>query len=367
MFKVLTLILFIFSYDFSAYSFLLIFPINEDMTEGTPFGAVVSSGSEPVATLVPCSRSQQYPTQNLRMKAMLGHGSKVFAFNLLIGVVFGFLVEVEVGLSDGAGARGIEKALAILTDVPAGRVLAQKAMQVWRSDGASGLVEHFQWSEVSRTDTVLIRHFNPQTGVEERDRQVSIFLKEDQPSVEIVLDMAHEMVHAIARPNFDPYDPGLTVGKYIYTAIEGDGGEVDAVTAECEVALQLSGRLGVPISRCESYRNREQIRLDFYRVGNWLPELVQRLGGEVKLFPILSAEAPRLYSSTGHSPYPFALLNEFDEITEIACSNTRIRQSSLPYPLLRGVRAVLSGDHSQFDVKNFIKLRCQTQSRFGKK
>src|SRR5690348_335129 len=103
------------------------------------------------------------------------------------------------------GLPRLEAILNLLSDVPSGRSLMDAAKKTWKCDSPKKLATHFQWSDVSRTDTVLTRHYNPQTGAEERARQIQIFLREDQPVVEVALDMVHELVHATARPSFDPY------------------------------------------------------------------------------------------------------------------------------------------------------------------
>jgi hypothetical protein len=151
-----------------------------------------------------------------------------------------------------------------------------------------------------------------------------------------VLDIAHELVHATTRPIWDPYDPKLTPGRYIHATIEGEGGEVEAVVAECQVGLELAHRFGASARRCRSYRgtgstriNTERVKRDFYRVGKWNAELTKKLGEEMPLFPLLSSRTPKLYSSTGHAPYPVALLQEFEQITRIACENTRKRTAAV--------------------------------------
>lgn len=96
------------------------------------------------------------------------------------------------------------------------------------------------------------------------------------------------------------------------------------------------------------------IRADFYKVGRWFPKLRERLGDQSRRFPLLSSQTPRLYSSTGQSPYPYALLREYDELTEIACENSRNRLKSFTerQPASAGNR-----DPSR-SVRTFIESRC---------
>ena len=254
----------------------------------------------------------------------------------------------------------IVKALHVLQAVPSGKNLVNQALRNWHASQIRDLKEEFKLASVSRTDAVLIRHYNPLTGEERRERKVLIYLRENQPFFDLVLDMAHELVHATSRPSFDPYDPKLTAGIYVRSAIEGEGGEVDAVSTECQISMELRNANLGNSDRCAHYfsplhqLDREKITRDFYRVGSWQTELGKRLGEERKLFPLMSKNAPRLYSSTGRSPYPVALLNEFDELTQIACENSyrRARQEKNRSP------ASLNSGDSRSPETHFLNKRC---------
>jgi hypothetical protein len=230
----------------------------------------------------------------------------------------------------------------VLSHIPSGKQLLAKAQRFWGLRKPQDVVQKLKWGSASKTDAVLTRHFNPRTGQESRERQVTIFVRKAQSLDDLVLDIAHELVHATVRPAWDPYDPELTAGRYIWAAIEGEGGEVRAVAFECQVGFEVHERFGAAgqaSDRCKAYLrgndnaqalNFDLIRKDFYRVGHWGSELTEKLGAERALFPLLSRETPRLYSSTGNAPYPVALYQEFEEITEIACENSRKRASADP-------------------------------------
>lgn len=227
-------------------------------------------------------------------------------------------------------------AFRILYQTESGRSLLKTAQKKWDLPHLADLESKFQWGEVSKTDATLIRTYDADSGKERRDRQVTIVLKRRQKLHDLVLDVAHELTHATSQPSWDPYDPELTAGKYIFQAIEGPGGEVDAVVAECRVSRELERKYGVTPKRCSRYWNekqgisREKVRRDFYRVGRWHPDLVRQLGSERVLFPLLSQESPELYSSTGQTPYPVSLFREYQDLNEIACDNTRKRVSAGP-------------------------------------
>ncbi len=228
----------------------------------------------------------------------------------------------------------LKSVIQVLNGTQRGHHLIQESLKVWKLRTSTELLEKLQWGEASRTDTVLTRHYNPVTGAEEREQRVKIFLKQNQTYVEVALDFAHELVHATHPSLFDPYDPKLTAAQYIRTAIEGDGGEVEAVMAECEVGFELSQKEPFANQRCQHYvhqqaLSRDRVLKDFYQVGKWLSDLALRLGNEMSILPRLSSEDPLLYSSTAHSPYPYALLKEFEAITEMACKNSKIRMKTL--------------------------------------
>ncbi|MEN9724067.1 MAG: hypothetical protein RJB38_2053 [Pseudomonadota bacterium] len=253
----------------------------------------------------------------------------------------------------------------ILGRSPSGRELLEAAQDHWKLSSEKELSRFIKWDRSSRTDAVLIRHFNPSSGVEERERQVTVSLKSTQRLEEIVLDLAHELIHATAQPAWDPYDPQLSAAQYVHAAIEGKGGEVEAVVRECQVALELAPILkSESLGRCEPYIEDEAVvaslvRQDFYRVGSWHSKLLKEFGKDHERFPLLSAKAPRLYSSTGHSPYPAALLQEFQELTASACENSKNRLKTLSASR-RSPSAEGSGQSLE-KVQDFIERRCRSE------
>lgn len=342
-----------------------------------------------------------YTTQNIFLRACFPKDLEVFKFwsrrplaYSALGSIFLFLGVLGGGIraetSEGSTAQMI-KIIQVLNDVPAGRRLLQQALKRWQAGGTpeydqNVILDKVKWGTTSRTDTTLTRHFNPKTGKEDRERELIIYLKKDLTETELVLDLAHELVHAVSRPYFDPYDPTLTPGKYIAAAIEGEGGEVDAVVTECQVGLELMELHGLKISRCQNYIlqqgtevariDREKVLLDFYKVGQWHEELSKLLGKEISIFPLLSSQQPQLYSSTGRAPYPIALAKEFETINEMACDNSRKRMKSVSTSISSRLTSVFSFSRrsSQFsatrspaaqfdvarqDVWNFIQKRCR--------
>ncbi len=266
------------------------------------------------------------------------------------------LLAVGVGLLELPGITGnspvlsqppgppvaLAEAISRLGLSQSGRDILERARHYWRLGSTSELLTRVKWGLASRTDAVLTRTLDPKTGKEGRKREVSVYIRQGQTLVETTLDIAHELVHATAPPAWDPYDPDLTLGRYILAAIEGEGGEVEAVAQECEVASQVFPADAVTRERCGRYVGgqgrvpaslvgsglgsrsgiRDSIRKDFYRSGRWFADLQKNLGMEKGIFPLLSADSPVLYSSTGNAPYPAALMREYRELNLTACKNT---------------------------------------------
>jgi hypothetical protein len=234
---------------------------------------------------------------------------------------------------DGPKVDRLATAVEILSRVPTGRELLSRAQGFWGYPRPELVRQALRLGAASRTDAVLTRRFDPATGQETRAREVTVYLRSEQSLEDLVLDLSHELVHATSRPGWDPYDPELTAGRYIEAAIDGEGGEVAAVASECQVSFEVMSRYGAAgasSQRCRQYLSRgkidrERIRREFYRTGRWEAELRKKLGSEHKRLPLLNADSPTLFSSTGNAPYPMALYREFEEITRIACENSRKR------------------------------------------
>jgi hypothetical protein len=250
-------------------------------------------------------------------------------------------LDLAANPATSATSTPIAQAVLLLDLVPSGHAILDRAQKLWGVTERGDLMKFLKPGRASRTDAVLTRHFNPTTQEEHRSREVTIYLREGATLGDTVLDLAHELVHACARPAWDPYDPTLTAARYIQTAIEGEGGEVAAVVHECKVAREIAHvkpqLLGAAAqARCAAYwaagekAETQTIQKDFYRVGRWYETIRTRLGRDSSQFPMLSGAAPRLYSSTGASPYPVALYEEFQEMTRVACANTRTRLERSP-------------------------------------
>ncbi|RYZ67600.1 MAG: hypothetical protein EOP09_10755 [Proteobacteria bacterium] len=240
----------------------------------------------------------------------------------------------------GEPAREPLQVIQTLKLFPAGKKMLESGVRYWNLSSTDELARVIRFGGVSKTDAVLTRQYDPETGRESRKREVSIILKSNQALLDGVLDLAHELTHATSEPGWDPYDPTLTVGRYIYALLESSGGEIDAVQFECQVASEIETLQQIKTKRCDRYFaeksklaaetlsvDRSRIQKDFYRIGRWSTYVKGKLKDETKLFPFLSPMNPELYSATGRAPYPAALIQEYEELNRVACRNAATRKA----------------------------------------
>ncbi len=289
----------------------------------------------------------------------------IVALGLCLGLWFKATAGETVSFAQSS-APSLESVISLLETSPTGRQMIEKAVRVWRLNSKKELESRLKWGSASRTDAVLIRHYDAETGKESRERKVTIYLRQDQGLPDLMLDLAHELVHATSNPSWDPYDPELTPGAYIHATIEGEGGEVDAVRVECQVSNEIFGEKSKSPSaaRCLRYASAsstdaaEMIRKDFYRVGHWMSDLRRRLGSEEKLFPLLSGSRPSLYSSTGGTPYPVALYEEYRQMTAVACENTRRRSPASSSEQTSFTAPLATLESREKSARLFLAHRC---------
>ncbi|NDD91652.1 hypothetical protein EBZ37_06170, partial [bacterium] len=178
--------------------------------------------------------------------------------SLALGLVFlQTLLSRPVSHAEPLPRESLERlqgSVQILMRSPTGRSLVDAAKGLWGVNTEREMTSFLKWGRASRTDAVLIRHFDPATGAEKREREVSVSLRAEQRLQDVVLDLAHELSHAVSKPIWDPYDPTLTAGDYLYSSLEGRGGEIEAVRNECRVAVELSALIkDMDLARCEAY------------------------------------------------------------------------------------------------------------------
>lgn len=266
-------------------------------------------------------------------------------------------------VSDLEGRAKLKLALKLLEKTQSGKELLSRAKKQWGLKSDQDVLDKLRLGTVSKTDAILTRLLDPSTGRETRQREITIYLRQSQQLLDTVLDLAHELTHAVFGPSWDPYDPRLTPGRYIWASLESSGGEVDALTWECRVGMELYREIPeLSVHRCLRYLSedglhidRGKILADFYRVGSYKSELERRLGKETPSLPLLSSDKPELFSSTWNDPYPVALYKEFRTLTKMACENSNKRLENLRQPASSASRDFQS---LRQKTEEFVQKRC---------
>ncbi len=291
----------------------------------------------------------------------------------------------EVTTAPQSGAHEFQKILKLVGSSPTGAWLIEQAKVKFALPEASDLDRLFVWSRVSKTDAVLTRQFDQQTGEEVRTREVVIYLRHHDRFEDTVLDLAHELTHATFSPSWDPYDPDLDVITYVKNGIEGLGGEADALMTECQVGAELKILDGVSKTRCTRYgladsRPRRMIASvsasiseggdlsaikqrvvnEFYQVGSEFGRLGRLLGPRVSELTHLTKQPSELISSTGGASYPLSLYSEYEELNRIACVNTKRRKSQVMMQKKeRKVGSVSRASGELASIEELLRKRCE--------
>jgi hypothetical protein len=159
-----------------------------------------------------------------------------------------------------------------------------------------------------------------------------------------MMDLAHELVHA-TQATLNPFDPELTALQYIQDGMNGAGGERIAIETECRVGMEwvMLQELNVRdhqqssqfqkdkvaiLKRCESITvNPSATHLN--HLGKYKQVFLKKLD---RLQSGVSPESrtiqkqswsnaePKFISASTELPYPLALLNEYEHITQRLCA-----------------------------------------------
>ncbi len=214
---------------------------------------------------------------------------------------------------------------------------------------------------VSRTDVTATRGYK---GDEEKlSFETKVFIAQDKEIVFQALDLAHELMHA-THPKGNPFDPNLNAADYVKHGIEGEGGEAQAIAAECNAAQEMidsndkggsirSDTIQVMKARCQfvwkTAENENKWKKSFYYLGSYYRNFFSRLAGlnidkkeKAEWENRMEAKSPMFASAVAHKPYPLALLEEYVDITTRICEKAKSKGVS---------RAIASLD--------LMKGRCQ--------
>jgi hypothetical protein len=194
------------------------------------------------------------------------------------------------------------------------------------------LVDIIDGGDLSLTDTTMIRRFyrdRPEhMMIESRSK---IYLNRHLDAFDAMLDLIHELTHFAYRQEFNPYRSDFSLGSFVRSTIEGEGGEVDAYMTECRVVRDIfPSRLSQGES-CQQVIDPKNGHLSrswgvkqFYRIGKFYPQyqdMLMRHRVPKEYFSHLSEQEPIFISSAYSLPYPVAAVKEYLTILERTCAN----------------------------------------------
>ncbi len=258
--------------------------------------------------------------------------------------------------------------IAILERSSRGKFLLNKAYEKTAEIGKS-IYDVLRLGDGSITDTTLLRRFNPDDPFHVAyDSRALIFLNKNLSVYHAVLDFAHELVHFIARKDFNPYTHDFTVVDFVKNTIEGTGGEAEAFLGECQVNLEIFSHDSSERSRCKRVfkisETKESAVKEFYKLGPYyrnfkdsILEIAPFLDIESE-FPHLSRSKVVFQSSAHYKPYPLASVDEFKNIQKAACKNEK-RRLDLALLSMRGPSSENSTKKKMFSsLKHDFEGRC---------
>lgn len=238
--------------------------------------------------------------------------------------------------------------------------------------------EHIKMGSASFTETTFSRTYSLIDGHEQISLHHEVTLNGSLSVADAVVDLAHELVHFSEKGMINPYKAGFVRPHFVRNGIEGEGGELEALQVECNVAWALEKRhSNFPRHRlCEKYRgpaNRfalERAREDYYAVGPWLAKLSPALKKEL---PELNDKPIVFTSSYAGQPYPVALVEEYAATRRSACENNqrKFRLIAAQASQLRGARkpaAVGGVDYQKLNVetrrlKSYDEMYCRDTAK----
>ena len=228
----------------------------------------------------------------------------------------------------------------IVAQSPTGKKILLKAEQKAAQDGLN-LSQILFVGQKSYTDITLVRKFSKyaptQISYKTRSR---VFINRNLNIQDAVMDMTHELVHYGTREDFNPYRKNFNLDHFILSTIEGNGGEVDAYIAECQVFFELFAQNYPRKNNCHLIRDNKTQKIVrskatdlFYRMGIYYQSFMDKIK-QHKVQPSLnrsiSSEQNLLISAAYDLPYPLAAVHEYESIMKKTCQNERKRINNLP-------------------------------------
>lgn len=215
---------------------------------------------------------------------------------------------------------------------------------------------------VSVTDTTLVRKFNPSAPESVRfETRSKVYIDKSHNTKNAVLDLIHELIHYTYKKPFNPYLGEFSLSTFLEDTIQGKGGEVDAFIVECKVGRDIYGLKAIS-AQClnildgESF-SRELAVKEFYKLGEHFDKFkkdAHEHNIKQEIITHISPEQSSLISSAWSSPYPVAIVEEFEEIMRKVCHNDLKRMTYIAESKGRSIASAnekLTAAHANFDAR----------------
>ena len=248
-------------------------------------------------------------------------------------LLLGLLLTPHLQKAHSMEATPLERALNLLAQTKTGSEELKLARQ---------LNIPIRAGAVSKTDITATRSLK--NNEEILSFQTQVIVAQDKDAIFQALDLAHELVHA-THPKSNPFDPKLNFSDYVKHGIEGEGGEAQAIEAECKAGQELIEESSVKSqikaetvqlikARCQfvwqTAQNASKWKQSFYYLGQYYRDFMSQVYGlnldqasRAEWREKVEAKSPMFASAVAHKPYPLALLEEYVEITKRVCERTK--------------------------------------------
>lgn len=268
--------------------------------------------------------------------------------------------------------ENFKKLISALQKSETGRQILNSASKKAGEQGFT-LMDVIGIGEGSLTDTTLIRRFSASDPTQVMyETRSKVYVNRRLKMLDAVLDFSHELVHFTHREPFNPYVSHFQLKDFIKSTVEGNGGEVDAFLAECQVLKELKPGAGFRQSNCQRILNQETGRvskelgiIEFYKVGKHYDDLKKDLDkfkiGESDL-PKASAREALFISSAYGLPYPVAAVKEYTNIMDRVCKNDQNRINLLQEKVTRSP----ASDSFYLSAQSYESIFEDFQSRCNK-
>lgn len=166
-----------------------------------------------------------------------------------------------------------------------------------------------QWGGFSHT--ILERERGEMSSM-----RVSVVLDSNKPDDELLVDLSHEMVHATYIRVSDPSQ--IRLDEFLEQEIEGPGGEIPAVLAECDW-IREETRDKSRQNEC-AQMSTASLRREFYSVGGYERH---PLFVNIQHYKNIMLSPAVFLASKDSLPYPISLASEYFSILRQSSQSPR--------------------------------------------